>query len=120
LCNGKLIPDLSGATGIVFTHRLAAALLLICLLVLYALAKQHYRAGHRVTEAARNALVLVALQILSGAFVTWAIGVTGWELPADLIHAVLISGLFGVLSYLCVATLQTQPAPIYHSQRSTV
>jgi cytochrome c oxidase assembly protein subunit 15 len=120
LCNGALIPDLSGATGIVFTHRVAAALLLVCLIALYVLAKQHYRAGHRVTEAARTTVVLVVLQVLSGAFVTWTIGVTGWELLAGLIHAVLVSGLFGVLSYLCVATLQTQPAPIYHSQRSTV
>jgi cytochrome c oxidase assembly protein subunit 15 len=119
LCNGELVPELSGATGIVFTHRIAAALLLVCLLVLFAMAKQHYREGHRILEAARAALILVVLQIGSGAFVTWTVGVPGWGLLAALIHTVLVSGLFGVLSYLCVATLRMQPEGLYHSQRST-
>jgi cytochrome c oxidase assembly protein subunit 15 len=120
LCNGELVPELSGATGIVFTHRIAAALLFVCLLTLYIKAKQLYPADHRIAQAARLAVALVTLQIVSGAFVTWSIGVSGWGLLAGLIHTVLVSGLFGVLSYLCVATLQSQPAGILHSQRSTV
>jgi cytochrome c oxidase assembly protein subunit 15 len=119
LCNGELVPDLSGASGIVFTHRIAAALLLVCLLVLFALAKQHYPPGHRIVEAAKAALILVVLQIVSGATVTWTVGVAGWGLLAGLIHTVLVSGLFGVLSYLCVATLRMQPDGFYQSQRST-
>jgi cytochrome c oxidase assembly protein subunit 15 len=120
LCNGQIIPELTGATGIVFAHRLAAVLLLICLIALYVMAKQLYSEEHRISHAARLALVLVILQIVSGAFVTWTIGVSGWGLLAGLIHTVLVSGLFGVLSYLCAATLQSQPAGILHTQRSTV
>lgn len=120
LCNGELIPELSGATGIVFTHRIAAALLFVCLLALYLTAKRHASAANRIVQASRLALVLVVLQIFSGAFVTWTIGVSGWGLLAGLIHTVLVSGLFGVLCHLCVATLQSQPAGILNSQRSTV
>ncbi|KIL41251.1 hypothetical protein SD70_08335 [Gordoniibacillus kamchatkensis] len=119
LCNGELIPELSGATGIVFTHRIAALVLLVCLIVLFVMARRHFPEGHPVYGAAKASLILVVLQIVSGAFVTWTIGVSGWGLLAALIHTVLVSGLFGILSYLCVTTLRLQPERFYNKQRST-
>lgn len=119
LCNGELVPELSGATGIVFTHRIAALLLLVGLIALFVLVKQHYPSGHRVYDASLASLILVVLQIVSGAFVTWTVGVSGWGLLAALIHTVLVCGLFGTLSYLCVTTLRLQPERLYHNQRST-
>ncbi|MFC0211332.1 heme A synthase [Paenibacillus chartarius] len=120
LCNGELIPELSGATGIVFMHRVAAALLFIVLLLLFQMARRSFPAEHRLTANARNAFILVTLQVISGAFVTWTVGISGWGLLAALAHTVLVCGLFGVLSYLCVATLSSQRAVVLQTQRSTV
>jgi len=105
LCNGEVIPDLDGATGIVFVHRLGAVLLLV--LVSW-LAYEAKRSGQRneVTNFAAWSLYLVLLQILSGAFVTFSLGHEGLYLAAGLIHAVIIAGLFGTLTYLCALTLQ--------------
>jgi cytochrome c oxidase assembly protein subunit 15 len=119
LCNGEAIPSLSGATGIVFTHRVAAFVLFLCLVGLFLLARQQFAVTHNIYQACRAALALVVLQIFSGAFVTWTLGISGWYLLASMIHTVLISALFGVMGYLSVSVLRTQPAGVIQSQRST-
>lgn len=105
LCNGQIIPELTGASGIVFMHRAAAALLGVMILILFMVVKS--QAGHNNSfyRASLWSLVFVVLQILSGGVVTYGIGYD-WYLYASLLHTVLISCLFGVLCYLGMATLQ--------------
>lgn len=107
LCNGEIIPDLEGATGIIFTHRVAALLMFILLLVMFVIARKHYRGIDKVYKGMLLALTLVVLQIFSGASVTFTLLSETWysHLIATLIHGLLITGLFTVLVYLCVLTI---------------
>ncbi|MFC5447619.1 COX15/CtaA family protein [Paenibacillus aestuarii] len=110
LCNGEVVPELSGATGIVFIHRIAAVLLFICLLFLYLQAKRHYSSSDRLVTGSRWALIFVLLQIVSGAVVTWSIGHDVAYLFAGMVHAMIVAGLFGFLCYICVLTIYDRKA----------
>jgi cytochrome c oxidase assembly protein subunit 15 len=90
LCNGQVWPGLSGPTGIVFAHRLAAlgALLLLGLLATWSW--QLRELGGVV------AFALGLGQALSGAVVVW----TQLGLFGTLAHAGLISLLFASLAFL--------------------
>nr|WP_311198756.1 COX15/CtaA family protein [Paenibacillus sp. YPD9-1] len=105
LCNGEVIPELSGATGIVFMHRIAALLLFFCILTLYIQAKKRYDATDKMVLGSKWALIFVLLQIISGAVVTWSMTNETAYLFTGMIHAMIIACLFGFLSYLCVLTL---------------
>ncbi|WP_187274316.1 heme A synthase [Paenibacillus sp. N3.4] len=105
LCNGEVIPELSGATGIVFTHRVAALLLFICILFLYVQARRHYQASDKLLFGSKWALILVLLQVFSGAVVTWSMGNEVAYLFTAMIHAMIVACMFGFLCYLCVLTL---------------
>lgn len=101
LCNGEVVPALYGATGIAFAHRIAAVLLVV---IVAAIAYKAFRTeGSPVLlrAAARWALLLTVLQVLSGATVVWTLS-SDWYLLTALMHVVLVSGLFGVLCYMCV------------------
>ena len=110
LCNGQVIPELSGATGIVFTHRIAAMLLFFCILFLYLQAKRHYPSSDRLVTGSKWALIFVILQVFSGAVVTWSMGSDLGYLFAGMIHAVIVACMFGFLCYLCVLTLYDRKA----------
>ncbi|MCU6796784.1 MULTISPECIES: heme A synthase [Paenibacillus] len=101
LCNGSIIPDMIGPTRIVFAHRMGAAALFILLLWLFLAIRSQTRSQDNIYQSAKWALILVILQIFSGAFVTLSIGYDVY-LIASLLHAVLVSALFGILCYLCV------------------
>jgi len=100
LCNGELVPEITGAQGIVFIHRIAALILFI-FIALIAYSARGNNEGERSRIVALWTLYLVLLQVLSGAFVTYSIG-TGWYLTAGMTHALIIACLFGALSYLAV------------------
>lgn len=104
LCNGEWIPSLDGATGVIFTHRLIALALFIYTIVLVMIASTRYREISQVRTGTRWALALLVAQIFSGASVTFTL-TSDWYLLTALIHAILIAGLFAVLSYLCVLTI---------------
>ncbi|AFC28055.1 cytochrome caa3 oxidase [Paenibacillus mucilaginosus 3016] len=106
LCNGEVIPEMVGGTTVVFIHRVAAALLGLSILALFLFIRTQASPGSAVYRAALYSLVLVILQILSGGFVTLAIGYDIY-LVASLLHAVLVSCLFGVLCYLGITSLYT-------------
>ncbi|NRF93192.1 heme A synthase [Paenibacillus frigoriresistens] len=110
LCNGEVVPELSGATGIVFTHRVAALLLFICILFLYLQAKRYYQGSDKLRFGSKWALILVSLQVISGAVVTWSMGNEVAYLFTGMIHAVIVSCMFGFLCYLCVLTLYDRKA----------
>ena len=105
LCNGQVIPELTGATAIVFVHRLAALLLFMMIGLLFLQARKAYQAEDAMHIGSKWAFLLVILQIISGAVVTWSLGSEFLYLLAGMVHAVLIACLFGCLSYLCVLTL---------------
>ncbi|NOU92818.1 heme A synthase [Paenibacillus sp. LMG 31456] len=105
LCNGQVIPEMIGATRIVFAHRVGAIILFLIIMWLFMAIRSQNGKQDNAYQAAKWALILVVLQIFSGAFVTLSLGYD-WYLIASLIHAVLIACLFGILCYLCVLALQ--------------
>lgn len=107
LCNGQIIPELEGPTGIMFMHRAAAFFLFVLLLVIFIIAHKRYRSIDKVYKGVSLALILVLLQILSGAVVTFTLMSETWyaHLLSTLIHGLLIAGLFTVQVYLCVLTI---------------
>ncbi|WP_010271226.1 COX15/CtaA family protein [Paenibacillus senegalensis] len=105
LCNGQVIPELSGATGVVFLHRTAALIFFIVLLCLYLIVRRQSELPGEFRQWTGWAFVLVILQVLSGALVTFTIA-SEWIITTGLLHAVLIAGLFSVLLYLCVRAYQ--------------
>ncbi|MCR8629893.1 MULTISPECIES: COX15/CtaA family protein [Paenibacillus] len=105
LCNGQVIPEMIGATRIVFAHRVGAIILFLIIMWLFLAIRSQNAKQDNAYQAAKWSLILVVLQIFSGAFVTLSLGYD-WYLIASLIHAVLIACLFGILCYLCVLALQ--------------
>ena len=109
LCNGEFIPVLSGATGVVFIHRIGALLLfiLICFLTYQAIRLGPQRANQSsqqiksIRKITLWVFYLVVLQVLSGAFVTFSIS-TDWYLLTTLLHTLIIAFLFGALCYLSI------------------
>ena len=100
LCNGRIIPELAGAPGIVFGHRVAALLLFIAVLWLYIASVRRMDRASFIRKSALWALILVILQVLSGAFVTLAY-TENMTLLASLLHTMIVSALFAVLCLLC-------------------
>ena len=100
LCNGELVPEITGAQGIVFIHRIAA-LILFLFIAWIAYGVKAIKQGDLIRRVSLWTFYLVLLQVLSGAFVTYSIG-TNWYLTAGMIHALIITCLFGALSYLAV------------------
>jgi cytochrome c oxidase assembly protein subunit 15 len=107
LCNGEVIPEMIGPTRIVFAHRVGAIILFLFILWLFLAIRTQLDRQHNAYQAAKWAVILVVLQIFSGAFVTLSMGYD-WYLIASLLHAVLISCLFGILCYLCVLALRVK------------
>ena len=102
LCNGQVIPELSGATGLVFVHRVAA---LIIFILIAALAYHIYKkaTGHEgLKRTAAWAFALVLTQVLSGALVTATLGNEQVYIFTSLLHNVIISVLFGLLAELSI------------------
>lgn len=106
LCNGEIIPELSGAAGIAFGHRLAALLVLVSLIWVAAESNRAYRQLAEIRKLSNLSLVLVVLQIFSGAFVVTTLGSANWYVFASLVHTSIIAGLFAILSYLCIRVWQ--------------
>ena len=98
LCGGALIPDLSGAVGIQFFHRLAAGVAFLLLVGLAVLARKERERRPDLYRGAFVAAALVTAQVLSGA---WVI-LSHLTLASMMVHSAIITSLFGALSYLCL------------------
>ncbi|WP_143192339.1 heme A synthase [Paenibacillus sp. P32E] len=110
LCNGEWIPELSGGVGIVFTHRVAAALLFLLIACLGHLAFWKHKALPEVRALGSAAVVLCLLQVFSGAAVVHTLYNERLYIFAALAHILLIAGLFGVLCYISVRVWQLERA----------
>lgn len=69
LCNGEWIPELSGGVGIVFIHRVAAALLFLLTAILGHLAFWKYKELPELRALGLAAVLLCLMQVFSGAAV---------------------------------------------------
>ncbi|MFC5712298.1 heme A synthase [Thalassorhabdus alkalitolerans] len=100
LCNGQVIPDMSGSIGyeigIHFAHRIFGMLLFVFLLILMILAIKHYSGSKAILWSSILAFILVIGQITAGVSILFA---DSYLTPA-LFHAMIISLLFTVLSYM--------------------
>ncbi len=106
LCNGEVIPELSGATGIAFIHRVGALLMLLLLIWLAAYANRTYPQNSEIRKLSNLTLLLVILQVISGAFVVLTLDSANWYVLASLVHTAIIAVLFSVLSYLSIRAWQ--------------
>lgn len=97
LCNGQVIPELEGATGAVFIHRVAALILGLSIAALYVFVVKVGKGEAGLTKSAGWALALVIMQIVSGALLTVSVGDENWFLFTSLLHNLIITGLFGLL-----------------------
>lgn len=104
LCNGMILPELSGYVGIHFTHRLAAFVGVILLAGVVVAARRVREERPDIYKGAVLALIGIVLQAASGALSV----LSQLALPAMMVHSGIITALFGVLSYLC---LQVLPEP---------
>src|SRR5207302_3140688 len=98
LCNGQLVPQLDGPSGVVFAHRLAA---LGAIVLLYALMREARAAGP-AAGAATFAFGAGVLQALSGALVVWS----RLGLFSTLLHAALMGLLFAALASVISQSLR--------------
>jgi cytochrome c oxidase assembly protein subunit 15 len=101
LCNGKLIPAWEGAAPIVFSHRVAAALLFFLILWLF-LHIGRVNGGSLLKRTATAVFVLVGAQVLSGALLTYTLTSTDWFIFTSMLHNLIVSILFGVLADLTI------------------
>ncbi|MDQ8733189.1 COX15/CtaA family protein [Paenibacillus sp. LHD-38] len=102
LCNGEIVPEINGATGAVFIHRVAALLLAISLAGLYMHIRKVSKGGAGLTKPAAWTLGLVVTQIFSGALLTATITNSEWFLFTNLLHNLIVTGLFGILMDILV------------------
>jgi heme a synthase len=106
LCNGEVIPELSGGVGIAFMHRVAALLLLIVVAVMGHFAYWRNRDNREIQMLGISATVLCLLQVFSGALIMATMHNEEVYVFSALGHTLLISALFGVLCYLSVRVWQ--------------
>lgn len=102
LCNGEIVPEINGATGAVFIHRVAALLLAISLAGLYVHIRRVSYGAWGLTKPAAWTLGLVIAQVFSGALLTLTITDPNWFLFTNLLHNLIVTGLFGLLMDILV------------------
>lgn len=116
LCNGEVIPELTGGVGIAFLHRVAAALLLILIAILGHIAFWKHPGNREIRTLGLAATILSVIQVLTGASIVFTMNNYHVYLFTSLAHIVVLAALFGVLSYLCVRTWQMSRLPSKQGQ----
>ena len=105
LCNGQFVPEISGATGFVFIHRVAGLILFFVLLGLLLHTRRVAGAANPVSRSAAWVLILVICQIFSGAWLTATIGDDNWFVFTNLVHNLIVTIMFSILMDLGVQAL---------------
>ncbi|MEF2968505.1 heme A synthase [Paenibacillus sp. M1] len=106
LCNGELVPELSGGVGIAFVHRVAAALLLIMVAAVGHFAYRKHPGNREIRMLGVAATILVIVQVLTGAGIVFTLNNYEVYLFTSLAHIIVLAALFGVLCYMSVRTWQ--------------
>ena len=98
LCNGSVFPGFSGPAGVVFTHRVAAFVLVAGTAWLVVWARRVRRSRPDLYWGSVMALVCVLAQALEGAFVVYS----KVSVSSTLMHGAFVALLFGALCYLAM------------------
>lgn len=106
LCNRELIPELTGGVGIAFTHRVAAALLLIVVATVGHFAYRKHPDNREIRSLGVAATLLVIAQVFTGAGIVFTLNNFEVYLFTSLAHIIILAALFGVLCYMSVRTWQ--------------
>lgn len=106
LCNGEVVPELSGVTGIAFAHRIAALVMLIVVAVLYFYVRKVAGQSTELTRIASGSLLLVGMQVLSGGLLALTLSNEDVYIFTGLLHTVIIAALFSMLCLLAIRTKQ--------------
>ncbi|MCX7622326.1 MAG: COX15/CtaA family protein [Thermomicrobium sp.] len=108
LCQGRLVPELSGPAGIVFLHRLSALLLTLALLALVTRLRCDPALRRERPDLAGSGVLALGLLLLQSATGAWVV-FSRMSLLSVLAHAAVVTLLFGVLAVLAYQSL---PVPI--------
>jgi cytochrome c oxidase assembly protein subunit 15 len=101
LCNGRVIPPLTAAQGIVFVHRMAALALTCGIAWMLVWARRLRGPRPDLYWGSIAALVMVLVQAIEGAFIVFS----RMDIFSTLAHGAFVSLLFGSLCYLCLHVL---------------
>ncbi|MFB9273474.1 COX15/CtaA family protein [Cohnella cellulosilytica] len=107
LCNGAIVPELSGSTAVAFAHRLAALLLLVLIAIVSIYVRKAAGASSELTSIGNKALILVVLQVLSGGLLSFTLTNEDAYVFTGLLHTVIISALFSMLVLLAIRMRQS-------------
>ncbi|TJY39804.1 heme A synthase [Cohnella pontilimi] len=102
LCNGDVVPELAGATGIAFAHRIAAFVMLLLVVALVFFVRSRTGAASETTRLANISLWLVVLQVLSGGLLSYTLDNPDVYVFTSLLHTIIISALFSMLCLLAL------------------
>jgi heme a synthase len=106
LCNGQIVPELSGSTAVAFAHRIAALLLLVLVAILVRYVRRTAGNTSELSSIGNKALVLVLLQVLSGGLLSLTLNNADVYIFTGLLHTVIISALFSMLVLLAIRARQ--------------
>ncbi|WP_018754136.1 COX15/CtaA family protein [Paenibacillus sanguinis] len=106
LCNGQLIPELSGGVGIAYAHRIAAAVLMVVIAAVGHVAFRKHPDLPEIRKLGLAATLLMLVQVFTGALIVFTLTNYHIYLFASLAHIIVLAALFGVLSYLSVRAWQ--------------
>ncbi|QKS71556.1 heme A synthase [Paenalkalicoccus suaedae] len=95
LCNGELIPTLTGPAAIQFGHRVVAGLLFFIVLGLFIQLLKHHRDNKPLFLSGLLTFIFISAQVTSGAIIIFS----GFNLNATIAHAFIVSLLFGSACY---------------------
>ncbi len=124
LCNGEVVPELSGGVGVAFLHRVAAMALVIVIAILAHFAYRRHPNNPSIRKMGIIAVVFIVLQFVSGAVNIFTMDIPEVYFFATMAHTLLIQFLFGILCYMSLRTWQlsrqsyvekqTSSKPVYH------
>ena len=100
LCNGAVIPELSGGVAVAFLHRVAAFLLVVVIAVLSHYAYRHNKGNRELQVLGITAISLVIIQVLSGVGLMLTMDRPEIYMFVVLAHMTIIAVLFGLLAYM--------------------
>ncbi|MCL1630969.1 heme A synthase [Sporolactobacillus sp. CPB3-1] len=103
LCNGRVLPDpLISKAGVQYLHRLLALGLIIWLIGTLIVILRKYKNQVKLSNLLFFAIICIALQAASGVFII----TTKMNLLFLLLHALFVTGYFGILTILILFGLR--------------
>lgn len=102
LCNGEIVPELSGTTAVAFAHRIAALLLLVLIAILVLYVRRSVGNQSELASIANKTFFLVILQVLSGGLLSFTLSNEDVYIFTGLLHTVIISALFSMLVLMAI------------------